>query len=82
MTRTCQLCPKAPRNFRALFCADCKRQRKRFQNSMSKRRAGVQPRPADDFPPRVIELRYIRAVWQRHPAKAIKLWQAWRQEAA
>jgi len=78
MRRTCQLCPTPVRNFRSIFCADCKRQRVRVQNSMAKRKAGVQPRPADDFTPRVIELRYIRAVWQHNPAKALKLWQAWK----
>lgn len=63
--RTCSLCPQPARNSRSQFCADCRRERKRYQNSMSKRRMGVQPRPADDFTPEQIDARYYRAVAQR-----------------
>lgn len=81
-------CGAATYSPRASRCTPCAKLAKNSQTRRSNRhnrnqrvRDRLRERVLVDFSPDQIEARYIRAVWQRHPAKAIKLWQAWKVAA-
>jgi hypothetical protein len=87
--KTCERCPTPLEtlNGRRRYCRSCKAIRDN-EAKMEKRAlrreqywAEKAARKVSDYPPHIIELKYIRAIWATNPAKAQRLLRA-RQEAA